>query len=86
VRKSSLAPGDIFRNFLIPASGTEDRRERFIFEVLEDLAAQNVRYAEPIAYPPFHMTQGLNVRQVLGAVQHAMRIIRSGSCWTPGAT
>jgi adenosine deaminase len=71
---------------LIPASGTEDRRERFIFEVLEDLAAQNVRYAEPIAYPPFHMTQGLNVRQVLGAVQHAMRIIRSGSCWTPGAT
>jgi adenosine deaminase len=63
---------DIFRNFLIPASGTEERIERLMFEVLEDLAVQNVRYAEPIVYPPFHMTQGLSVRQVFGAVQHAI--------------
>src|SRR6185295_8843758 len=62
---------EIFRNFLIPASGTEERIERLMFEVLEDLAVQNVRYAEPIVYPPFHMTQGLSVRQVLAAIQRA---------------
>jgi len=63
---------DIFRTYLIPASGTEERIERHVFEVLEDLARQNVRYVEPILYLPFHMAQGLNVAQVLGAVQGAM--------------
>ena len=28
---------DIFRNFFVPACGTEDRIDRLIFEVLEDL-------------------------------------------------
>jgi adenosine deaminase len=63
---------DIFRNFLIPASGTEERIERLMFEVLGDLATQNVRYVEPIVYPPFHMTQGLSVEQVLAAIQRAI--------------
>jgi adenosine deaminase len=62
----------IFRNYLIPASGTEERVERHAFEVLEDLARQNVRYAEPILYLPFHMARGLNVAQVLAAVQRGM--------------
>ena len=59
---------DIFREYLIPASGTEERIERHMFELLEGLARQNVRYAEPILYLPFHMAQGLSVAQVLGAV------------------
>lgn len=62
----------IFRNHLIPASGTEERVERHAFEVLEDLARQNVRYAEPILYLPFHMARGLRVPEVLGAVERGM--------------
>ncbi len=38
----------VFRNFILPATGSEERVERHMFEVLEDLARQNVRYAEPI--------------------------------------
>lgn len=62
----------IFREYLIPASGTEERIERHMFELLEGLARQNVRYAEPILYLPFHMAQGLGVAEVLGAVQRGM--------------
>jgi adenosine deaminase len=62
----------IFRTYLISASGTEARIERHMVEVLEDLARQNVRYAEPILYLPFHMVQGLTVAQVLGAAQRGM--------------
>ena len=62
----------IFREYLIPASGTEERIERHMFELLEGLARQNVRYAEPILYLPFHMAQGLSAAQVLGAVQRGM--------------
>lgn len=63
----------IFRSSLIPASGTEERIERHVFEVLEDLARQNVRYAEPILYLPFHMAQGLRVPEVLAAVDRGTR-------------
>lgn len=62
----------IFREYLIPASGTEERVERHAFEVLEDLALQNVRYAEPIVYLPFHMAQGLKVAEVLRALHRGM--------------
>ena len=62
----------IFREYLIPASGTEDRIERHMFELLDGLARQNVRYVEPILYLPFHMAQGLSVAQVLSAVQRGM--------------
>lgn len=62
----------IFRNFLIPATGTEERVERHMFEVLEDLARQNVRYAEPILSVSSHMKQELSVAQVLGAVRRGV--------------
>jgi len=62
----------IFRNFLLPATGTEERIARHMCEVLEDLAGQNVRYAEPILYPPMHMAQGLSLEQVLEAVRQGI--------------
>jgi len=63
---------EIFREYLIPASGTEERIERHMFELLESLAHENVRYAEPILYLPFHMARGLSAAQVLAAVQRGM--------------
>lgn len=62
----------VFSDYLQPATGTEDRVERHMFEVLEDLARQNVRYAEPILCLAFHMAQGLSVAQVLGAVRRGI--------------
>jgi len=62
----------IFRNFVLPATGTGDRIERHFFEVLEDLATQNVRYAEPIFYPPLHMANGLTIAEVLAAARHGI--------------
>jgi adenosine deaminase len=49
----------VFRDFVRPASGTEDTIERHAFEVIEDLAAQNVRYAELIVSMPLHTGLGL---------------------------
>jgi len=62
----------VFRNFILPATGSEERVERHMFEVLEDLARQNVRYAEPILSVSSHMVQGLTVAQVLGAVRRGI--------------
>lgn len=62
----------IFRQYLLPATGTEERIERHLFEVLEDLARQNVRYAEPIFYPPLHMARGLPMAQVLAAARRGV--------------
>ena len=62
----------IFRDFLAPATGTEKLVERHMFEGLEDLACQNVRYAEPILFVHFHMAHGLSVAQVLGAVKRGI--------------
>ncbi|MBI2753976.1 MAG: adenosine deaminase [Betaproteobacteria bacterium] len=62
----------VFRNFIQPATGSEERIERHIFEVLEDLARQNVRYVEPILYLPFHMAMGLSVPEVLSAVRRGI--------------
>ena len=62
----------IFRDFILPATGTEERIERHMFEVLEDLARQNVRYAEPILSLSSHMGQGLGVADVLGAVRQGI--------------
>jgi len=62
----------VFSDYLQPATGTEDRIEQHMFEVLEDLARQNVRYAEPILCPAFHMAQGLSVAQVLRAVRRGI--------------
>ena len=63
----------IFRQYLLPATGTEERIERHLFEVLEDLARQNVRYAEPIFYPRLHMAQGLTVPEVLAAARRGIQ-------------
>ena len=62
----------IFRDFILPATGTEERIERHMFEVLEDLARQNVRYAEPILSLSSHMGQGLGVAEVVGAVRRGI--------------
>lgn len=62
----------VFSDYLQPATGTKDRIERHMFEVLEDLARQNVRYAEPILCLAFHMAQGLSVAQVLSAVRRGI--------------
>lgn len=63
----------IFRQYLLPATGTEERIARHLFEVLEDLALQNVRYAEPIFYPPLHIAQGLPVAEVLAAARQGVQ-------------
>lgn len=67
----------IFRDFILPATGTEERIERHMFEVLEDLARQNVQYAEPILSISSHMAQGLTVYQVLGSVRRGVERAQS---------
>ena len=62
----------VFHDYLQPATGSEERIERHMFEVLEDLARQNVRYVEPILYLPFHMAKGLSVPEVLLAVRRGI--------------
>jgi adenosine deaminase len=58
----------VFRAFVRPASGTPDTIERHAFEVIEDLAAQNVRYAEVIVSMPLHTWLGLSADAVWIAI------------------
>src|SRR5262249_53919612 len=57
-----------FRDYLRPASGTPAAIERHAFEMLEDLAHQNVRYAEVIVASHWHTDLGLSEEQVWQAV------------------
>ena len=59
----------VFLNIIRPATGTPEQIERHTFEVLEDLARQNVRYAEVITGPGFHTDQGLSFGEVLEPIK-----------------
>src|SRR5215510_1017798 len=50
----------LFRDYIRPTTGTAAAVERHAFEVLEDLAHQNVRYAELIVTRRFHTDLGLS--------------------------
>lgn len=60
-----------FRNSIQPASGTAEAVERITREVLVDLAAQNVKYAEIILVPRWHTTRGLDLEGVLESIARA---------------
>jgi adenosine deaminase len=57
-----------FRDYIRPATGTPEAVERHAFEMLEDLAHQNVRYAEVIVASHVHTMLGLSEEQVWQAV------------------
>ena len=57
-----------FRDYIRPATGTPAAIERHACEMLEDLALQNVRYAEVIVAQRFHTDLGLSQEQVWQAV------------------
>jgi adenosine deaminase len=57
-----------FRDYLRPATGTAASVERHAFEMFEDLAHQNVRYAEVIVASHWHTDLGLSEEQVWQAV------------------
>jgi adenosine deaminase len=58
----------VFRDFVLPASGTPALIERHAFEIIEDLAAQNVRYVEISVSLALHTWQGLGDDQVWIAI------------------
>jgi adenosine deaminase len=58
----------VFRDYIRPATGTPEAVEHHAFEVIEDLARQNVRYAEVIVSQRFHTMLGLSEEQVWQAV------------------
>ncbi|MBI2206930.1 MAG: hypothetical protein HYU41_24115 [Candidatus Rokubacteria bacterium] len=58
----------VFRNYTLPVTGTPELIERHAFEVVEDLARQNVRYAELIVSHDFHTRRGSSQRAVWGAI------------------
>ena len=66
----------VFRDYIQPATGTSEAIERHAFEMLADLAQQNVRYVEILLSPKFHMMLGLTKEQVWRAAvagcRHAM--------------
>jgi adenosine deaminase len=57
-----------FRDYIRPATGTPAAIERHAFEIIEDLARQNVCYAEVIVAQRFHTDLGLSQEQVWQAV------------------
>ena len=58
----------IFQTVVQPTTGTPEAIERHAFEVIEDLAAQNVRYAELIVSHNFHSARGLAHHDVWSAI------------------
>jgi len=60
---------DAFVRYIRPSSGTPERIERHTYEVLIDLAAQNVRHVELTLSTWAHRDQGLGEREVLAAMQ-----------------
>jgi len=58
----------LFHDYIRPTTGTLAAVERHAFEVIEDLARQNVRYAEVIITQQFHTRLGLSEEQVWQAV------------------
>lgn len=60
-----------FRQYLKPVTGKPEWVERHAFEVLEDLAAQNVQYVELLVSHRFHAWRGMTEREVWEAVVRA---------------
>jgi adenosine deaminase len=58
----------VFRDYVLPTTGTPELIERHAFEVVEDLARQNVRYAELIVSHDFHTRRGLSHAEAWGAI------------------
>jgi adenosine deaminase len=58
----------VFRAYLKQVTGTAEWLERHAFEVLEDLARQNVRYVELLLSHWYHARRGLSEREVWEAV------------------
>jgi len=54
----------VFRDYVKPATGTPQAIERHAFEMLADLAAQNVRYVEILLSQQFHTALGLSEEEV----------------------
>ena len=69
---------DLFIRILQPATGTPEAIERHTREVLLDLAAQNVRYAEVIIGLGFHTAQGLEPEAILHAMERGKRAAEAG--------
>ena len=59
----------IFADYILPATGTPELIERHMYEVLSDLAAQRVRYVEISFSLHFHSGRGLEIEEILQAVQ-----------------
>jgi adenosine deaminase len=59
---------DVFKAVVQPTTGTPEIIERHAFEVIEDLAVQNVRYAELIVSHNFHSARGLAHHEVWAAI------------------
>ena len=57
-----------FRDYVQPTTGTRETLERHAFEVVEDLAHQNVRYAEVIVSHDLHTRRGLDHTSVWTAI------------------
>jgi adenosine deaminase len=57
-----------FRDYIRPVTGTPAAIERHAFEIIEDLARQNVRYAEVLVSAEFHTDLGLSLEQVWQAM------------------
>jgi adenine deaminase len=58
----------VFRDYVWPVTGTEETLERHAFEIVEDLAWQNVRYAEIIVSHDMHTRRGLGHAGVWRAI------------------
>jgi adenosine deaminase len=58
----------VFRDYVRPVAATPSMIERLAFEVTEDLAAQNVRYAELIVSPDLYTAGGLGRAEAWAAI------------------
>ena len=57
-----------FREYVQPGTGTAESVERHTYEVIADLAQQNVKVADIIVGPGFHTRRGLEIEAVLEAI------------------
>lgn len=58
----------VFRDYMLPVTGTPETIERHAFEVIEDLAREGVRYAEMIVSVDLHIRRGLEPAAVWTAI------------------
>lgn len=58
----------VFRDYMLPVTGTPETIERHAFETIEDLAHQGVRYAEVIVSLDLHVRRGLSLAAAWQAI------------------